>query len=118
MSLRDGLLLRGGGVVSLVGAGGKTSLMFKLARELSTAGETVLTTTTTKIYTPSPQQSPWVITSESVTNILDQAGDLPLIGNWHDQRRTDAVVGRVEVWHPSRLIFAAPPRCDRVEIID
>jgi hypothetical protein len=36
-SLREGLMLEGGGVVSLVGGGGKTSLMFKLARELSTA---------------------------------------------------------------------------------
>ncbi|MBW2450355.1 MAG: putative selenium-dependent hydroxylase accessory protein YqeC, partial [Deltaproteobacteria bacterium] len=30
VSLREGLMLGGGGVVSLVGGGGKTSLMFKL----------------------------------------------------------------------------------------
>jgi probable selenium-dependent hydroxylase accessory protein YqeC len=64
------------GVISLVGAGGKTSLMFRLARELSTAGETVLTTTTTKIFEPSPDQSSCVVMSESAANFLDQASKL------------------------------------------
>jgi len=31
VSLREGLILEGGGVISLVGGGGKTSLMFELA---------------------------------------------------------------------------------------
>lgn len=44
-SLREGLMLEDGGVVSIVGAGGETSLMFGIARELSIAGESVLTTT-------------------------------------------------------------------------
>jgi len=39
VSLREGLMLGESGVVSLVGAGGKTSLMFKLAHELAMAGE-------------------------------------------------------------------------------
>ena len=56
-SLREGLKLEKGGVVSLVGAGGKTSLMFRLARELSIAGDAVLTTTTTKIFEPSGDQT-------------------------------------------------------------
>jgi len=72
-SLREGLMLEGGGVVSLVGGGGKTTLMFKLARELSMAGEPVLTTTTTKIFKPSSSQTGRVILSDSVTNILDRA---------------------------------------------
>ena len=76
VSLREGLMLQGGGVISLVGAGGKTSLMFGLARELSMAGETVLTTTTTKIFEPSSDQSSCVVLSESVTHILERAGEL------------------------------------------
>lgn len=36
-------------LVALCGAGGKTSLMFALAREMAAAGERVLVTTTTKI---------------------------------------------------------------------
>ncbi len=75
-SLRDGLMLTGGGVVSLVGAGGKTSLMFTLARELSLAGETVLTTTTTKIYRPSRDQSEVVVLSDSATDLQDRVRGL------------------------------------------
>jgi probable selenium-dependent hydroxylase accessory protein YqeC len=39
-------------VISLVGAGGKTTLMFRLAKELSQGGRCVVTTTTTKILEP------------------------------------------------------------------
>ncbi|MBW2491457.1 MAG: putative selenium-dependent hydroxylase accessory protein YqeC, partial [Deltaproteobacteria bacterium] len=70
VSLKEGLMLEGGSVVSLVGGGGKTSLMFKLARELSMAGDTVLTTTTTKIFEPSRDQAACVILSGSVPDIL------------------------------------------------
>jgi probable selenium-dependent hydroxylase accessory protein YqeC len=69
-------MLEGQGVVSLVGAGGKTSLMFKLAQEISRAGQTVLTTTTTKILEPAPEQSSCVIVSESVETIVKNARDL------------------------------------------
>lgn len=40
------------GVVSLVGAGGKTTCMFRLAHELKKNKKNVLVTTTTKIYHP------------------------------------------------------------------
>ena len=75
-SLREGLMLEGGGIVSLVGAGGKTSLMFKLALELSMAGESVLTTTTTKIFEPARNQSSCVILSGASKNIIGQAEKL------------------------------------------
>lgn len=45
-------------VISLVGAGGKTTLMFRLARELVLRGKRVVTTTTTKILEPSREESP------------------------------------------------------------
>ena len=73
ISLVEALLLNKGGVVSLVGAGGKTSLMFRLARELRNSGTTVLTTTTTKILKPSKDQSPHVILSPFADQILEQA---------------------------------------------
>jgi probable selenium-dependent hydroxylase accessory protein YqeC len=73
VSLREGLMLGEGGVISLVGAGGKTSLMFRLARELAMAGEPVLTTTTTKIYEPLPEQSANLIVSGSVSRMLEKA---------------------------------------------
>lgn len=81
-SLREGLGLECGGVVSLVGAGGKTSLMFRIAKELSKAGEPVLTTTTTKILMPTKKQTSHLILSTSPEEILKKARDL-LQGSLH-----------------------------------
>ncbi|MFZ5428394.1 MAG: selenium cofactor biosynthesis protein YqeC [Thermodesulfobacteriota bacterium] len=50
--LKD-LLLPGERVVSFVGAGGKTTFIYTLARQLSGWGARVLVTTTTKMYPPS-----------------------------------------------------------------
>ncbi len=50
--LTEALDLRAKEVISLVGAGGKTTLMFRLAKELSLGGRNVVTTTTTKILEP------------------------------------------------------------------
>jgi probable selenium-dependent hydroxylase accessory protein YqeC len=69
--LRDALLLEERGVVSLVGAGGKTSLMFRLARELSLEGERVLTTTTTRMCAPSAEQSPGYVLAATAEEILE-----------------------------------------------
>lgn len=58
LSLKEALGLRAGEVVSLTGAGGKTTLMFTLARELREGGEgLVVSTTTTKIYEPLPDET-------------------------------------------------------------
>jgi probable selenium-dependent hydroxylase accessory protein YqeC len=65
-----------GGVTALVGAGGKTTLLFALARALAGAGKTVLTTTTTKIYPPSRAQSPKLILSRSPVTICRIAREL------------------------------------------
>ncbi|MFH1090818.1 MAG: selenium cofactor biosynthesis protein YqeC, partial [Pseudomonadota bacterium] len=48
-------------MAALVGAGGKTTLMFALASALATKGCQVITTTTTKIFHPRADQSPAVI---------------------------------------------------------
>jgi probable selenium-dependent hydroxylase accessory protein YqeC len=51
-SLTEALGVEAREVISLVGAGGKTTLMFRLAKELSLSGKKVVTTTTTKILEP------------------------------------------------------------------
>jgi probable selenium-dependent hydroxylase accessory protein YqeC len=51
-SLCDGLGISPGHVVGIAGAGGKTSLMYALGRELASAGRRVVLTTTTKIIYP------------------------------------------------------------------
>jgi probable selenium-dependent hydroxylase accessory protein YqeC len=80
ISLQDGLRLLNGGVVAIVGAGGKTSLMFRLARELSAGGDSVLTTTTTKIRMPGRDQSKEVVISPRADEIISRAGRFPTGG--------------------------------------
>ena len=69
-------MLKKGGVISIVGAGGKTALMFRLARELSRDGNRVLTTTTTKIYMPVSAQSSMVMISGSAETIAKSAREV------------------------------------------
>jgi len=51
-SLADALGVVTGNLVSLVGAGGKTSLMYALGREMASAGHPALLTTTTRLRYP------------------------------------------------------------------
>ena len=51
-TLAEALGVRPGDVVAFVGAGGKTSAMMRLARELASQGRTVVVTTTTHIWEP------------------------------------------------------------------
>ena len=51
-TLREALAVGAADVVALVGAGGKTTAMFRIARELAEAGERPVVTTTTKILVP------------------------------------------------------------------
>jgi len=61
MKFKEALDIRPGEVISLVGGGGKTTLMFALARELALGGDCVVTTTTTKILEPSPSETPLLL---------------------------------------------------------
>jgi probable selenium-dependent hydroxylase accessory protein YqeC len=71
--LTEALELKNGGVVSLVGAGGKTSLMFRLAAELAAAARRVITTTTTKILYPDEKQCRHVLLDPDPRSLLQQA---------------------------------------------
>jgi len=73
VNLQTALGLGGKGVISIVGAGGKTTLMYALARELTAAGRRVLTTTTTKILPPAPDESPATIIARSPREIIEKA---------------------------------------------
>ncbi len=68
-------MLTDNGVVSLIGAGGKTTLMFRLAARLAGSGKKVLTTTTTRILQPLPGQSPRLILSPDAGEILSRSRD-------------------------------------------
>src|SRR5690349_3492029 len=50
LKLADALGVTGDEVVALVGGGGKTTAMFRLAREMVEKGTSTITTTTTRIF--------------------------------------------------------------------
>lgn len=64
------------GIVTLVGAGGKTSLMFKLAQEIIALGQSVLTTTSTKIFKPNLEQSLSIFCTDQPLQWLDDKKDI------------------------------------------
>ena len=76
MKLGPALGLGERGIVSLIGAGGKTSLMYTLARELTGAGRRVLTTTTTKIFVPGPEESHALIVARDPRQVVARAREL------------------------------------------
>ena len=55
-----------------MGGGGKTSLMFALAHELSLAGKKVISTTTTHIMKPSADESPCVLLEEDEERLISR----------------------------------------------
>lgn len=57
VSLRKAFDIHRGEVISLVGGGGKTTLMFALAHEMEAAGEEVISTTTARIFEPSVSET-------------------------------------------------------------
>jgi probable selenium-dependent hydroxylase accessory protein YqeC len=82
MNIQEALALGHKGVISIVGAGGKTSLMYALARELAAAGKRVLTTTTTRIVAPTREQSPAAIVHRTAGEIVEKA-ELLLDKHYH-----------------------------------
>lgn len=72
-SIKEALGLGPREVISLVGGGGKTTLMFALAKELAREGKKVLVTTTTKIYEPSGHEAPRVLLCEDPERLIREA---------------------------------------------
>jgi probable selenium-dependent hydroxylase accessory protein YqeC len=68
--------IKKGDVVSLVGSGGKTTLMYQLARELTTKGMRVITTTTTKILPPQFSESSRLVIADHEDSLLNTAQEL------------------------------------------
>jgi probable selenium-dependent hydroxylase accessory protein YqeC len=69
--LTEALGVKAREVISLVGAGGKTTLMFRLAKELSAAGKRVVTTTTTKILEPASGETEFLFVDSDEERIKD-----------------------------------------------
>ncbi len=85
-SLREALGIGEREVVALVGAGGKTTALFRLARELRAEGAGVVVTTTTKIYAPPAAPDLALVADTDRAGVLAATadavarGDLPVVG--------------------------------------
>jgi probable selenium-dependent hydroxylase accessory protein YqeC len=69
--LSDLLYLPPRPLVSIVGAGGKTTTMYTLAAELAAQGKKVITTTTTNIYIPKADETDTLIVATETPTLLD-----------------------------------------------
>jgi len=81
MQLNQALGLRNNELVALIGAGGKTTTMLHLAKELRDAGKKILVTTTTKIFKPSKPHVDKLFIVEDLHALLRETAKLdpPLI---------------------------------------
>ena len=84
-------------LVSLCGAGGKTTLMFALAREWVGAGERVLITTTTKIARDEAA-GPW--------ELRQQEGAYPLFRAWEGFEHGDSPEAVFQLREAGLLFYA------------
>lgn len=73
--LSELLPLQPGKIVALVGAGGKTTTMFRIAAELAARGERVITTTTTHIGTPQASQTEMLLHTTNHEHWREAAAD-------------------------------------------
>ncbi len=85
MKINNALGLKEREVISFIGGGGKTSLMFRLAEEISVQYNVIITTTT-KIFLPAPDKFPLVLLGEGEAAENDLAGYLrsglkPVVGS-------------------------------------
>src|SRR5437588_11050216 len=68
--LSDLLTLPPHPLISIVGAGGKTTTMYTLATELAQRGKRIITTTTTNIFPPQPGETDTLIVADETPTLL------------------------------------------------
>ena len=86
------------GIISFVGGGGKTTLMFRMTEELARKGGRTLITTTTKIWPPDKKNPCNIILTQSKQNLLEQADSAfrrskYIIAASHHCTETDKLIG-------------------------
>lgn len=79
-SLAEALAVTPRELVALVGAGGKTSLLYRLARELAAAGVRTAAATTTKILPPGPEDGAELALAETWEDLAMPASAVPVFG--------------------------------------
>ena len=76
MQLSHALDIRRGDMAALIGAGGKTTTMFHLAKELREKGRKVLVTTTTKSFKPSKPHVDRLFLVDDIDALAQACGDI------------------------------------------
>jgi len=108
--MKQALGLKEREAISLVGAGGKTSLMFLLAREIKASGHRVITTTTTKIFEPEPGDTPFLSVGETQDAMLanvDLYGHVTVVSQRLPQRKLQGIsTEQVDaLWESGRIDY-------------
>jgi probable selenium-dependent hydroxylase accessory protein YqeC len=118
-SLREALDVAAGTLVSVVGAGGKTSLMYRLAREIASAGGRALATTTTKVIYPPAGEVADVVLGEEIEETVAEVRRRLLPGRvvFAGRARLDAKVAGfspafVDVLHQADRSWTIIAECD------
>ena len=78
-TMTEALALPERGLLAIVGAGGKTTAMYRLAAELTERGLRVACTTTTRIFPPEPRQARLIL-AENNEALLDECRDAAALG--------------------------------------
>ena len=107
MQLSHALRIRPKEVVVLVGGGGKTTLMFRLADELAASGRRVVTTMTTRIFVGQMARAPARLVTEDEATLL---AELPAALDAH---RHVIVAGEVIV-EQDKVQGVSPALLDRI----
>jgi len=96
--------------IGLVGAGGKTTLMFLLARELEGCGYRVITTTTTKIFEPEKDDTPFLSVGEPQETVLAKLelyGHVTVVSRTMAQGKVQGLPSEVvdALWESDRIDY-------------
>ncbi len=96
--LKDALKVKRKDVVCLVGAGGKTTIMFRLAKELARDDACVITTTTTRIMAPSPVETEALAVESGKTLLLNKVASMieshrhiTVVSNWDGHFKVEGI---------------------------
>ncbi|MBI2357653.1 MAG: putative selenium-dependent hydroxylase accessory protein YqeC [Deltaproteobacteria bacterium] len=100
MTLKEALGLKKGEMAALVGAGGKTTTLFRLAKEFCEDGGRVLVTTTTKIFKPAKPHVHRLYVVQEVDALLEEIAKIrePMIIGAGGSLEATKLVGLPPEW--------------------
>jgi probable selenium-dependent hydroxylase accessory protein YqeC len=105
-------------LISIVGAGGKTTTMYTLASELAQRGKRVITTTTTQIFFPKQGETDTLIVATETSTLIEMIG-----AAWKQHKRITVTgvpiredkLGGLQPEQPYELLMKSGPNAIIVE---